>query len=283
MSLDRRAQLLDDIRRETGAFSGTFAFAARNLTTGEELGLHPDRVMPAASTIKLAVLAELFRRLDAGALSLDNRLTLKPDDRRGGSGILKDLQPDLSLTLRDLAVLMVALSDNVATAALVRLLGQERIIATMHDWGLASIEGLFRVPEGGDMLAYGRASPADLIRLLALFVEDGVLSPEARAGLVAILRTQQYNDQIARYLPYDPYLRDSGEEQPVTVGSKSGFTRGIRVDAGLIWLPGACYAVALMNAHSADRSFAPEQEGLRLNGRVSRLVYEHWAGPNLPA
>jgi beta-lactamase class A len=281
MSLDRRALLRAEIQREAAAFGGTFACAARNLTTGEEVGFQADRVMPTASTIKLTILAELFRRVDGGELGLDDRLRLAPDDHRGGSGILKDLQPDLGLSLRDLATLMVALSDNVATAALVRLLGQERIIATMHGWGLASIEALFRVPEGGDMLDYGRASPNDLVDLLARFVDGRTFSPEASAGLVAVLRTQQYNDQISRYLPYDPYARDRDEDQPVKVGSKSGFTRGIRVDAGLVWLPEQTYALAVMTAHSADRSFAPEQEGMRLNGRVSRLIFDYWAGPEL--
>ena len=276
MGEDRRALLLDDVRREAGAFSGTFAFAARNLTTGEELGLQADRVMPTASTIKLTVLAELFRRVEQGDFNLDERVPLLEEDERGGSGILKDLQAGLLPTLRDLATLMVALSDNVATAALVRLLGQEQIIATMHDWGLASIEPLFRVPEGGDMYDYGRATPRDLVQLLALLDGGEVLAPGSRAAIATILRTQQYNDQISRYLPYDPYARDRGEEQPVTVGSKSGFTRGIRVDAGLVWLPEQRYAIALMTAGSVDRSFAPEQEGMRLNGRVSRLVFDYW-------
>ncbi|HET7035081.1 MAG TPA: serine hydrolase [Thermomicrobiaceae bacterium] len=276
MGADRRELLLDDVRREAGEFSGTFAFAARNLTTGEELGWQEDRVMPTASTIKLTVLAELFRRVEQGDMRLDERVPLLEEDQRGGSGILKDLQAGLQPTLRDLATLMVALSDNVATAALVRLLGQEQIIATVHDWGLASIEALFRVPEGGDMYDYGRATPRDLVRLLALLDGGEVLAPGSRAAIAAILRTQQYNDQISRYLPYDPYARDRGEEQPVTVGSKSGFTRGIRVDAGLVWLPEQRYAIALMTAGSVDRTFAAEQEGMRLNGRVSRLVFDYW-------
>lgn len=281
MESERRRLLLDDVAREAAGFSGIFAFAARNLTSGEELGLHDDRVMPTASTIKLTVLAELFRRVELGELSLDGRLPLSADDWRGGSGILKDLQPGLLPTLHDLATLMVALSDNVATAVLVCLLGQEQIIATMQDWGLSSIEGLFRVPENGDMYDYGRANPCDLVRLLELLDAGPVLAPSSRQAIAAILRTQQYNDQISRYLPYDPYLRDRGGEQSVTVGSKSGFTRGIRVDAGLVWLPDQRYAIALMTADSADRSFAPEQEGMRLNGRVSRLVFDYWTGGNL--
>lgn len=276
-----RTALTARIRSEASAFSGTFAFLARNLTTGEEVAFDPERVMPTASTIKLCVLAELYRAVGAGDLSLDARVTLEPDDRRGGSGILKDLDPGLRPTVHDLATLMIALSDNIATAALVRLLGSVRIIQSARDWGMTSTSARFRVPDGGTALDYGASTPRDLVHLLGLIATDGIISPTACAAMRDLLRTQQYNDQIARYLPYNPYLRDSGDDQPVKVGSKSGFMAGIRVDAGIVWLPETSYAIALMTDGANDLSFAPEQEGMRLNGRVSRLVFEHWAPVSL--
>ena len=281
LSESRPDVLLARVRAEREGFSGEFAFAARNLASGEEVGLDPDRVMPTASTIKLCVLAELFRVLDACTLTPGQRIDLVPEDYRGGSGILKDLEPGLRPTVHDLATLMVALSDNVATAALVRLLGARQIVESARGWGMTRTSAQFRVPDGGAATDYGASTPRDLIHLLTLIATDAIVSPAACAAMRAILRTQQYNDQIARYLPYNPYLRDRGDDQPVKVGSKSGFMAQIRVDAGIVWLPDTTYVIALMTDGSTDHSFSPEHEGMRLNGRVSRLVFDYWAPKSL--
>lgn len=278
---DGRQVLLARIERERLAFSGQFAFAAKNLGSGEEVGHDPERVMPTASTIKLCVLAELYRAIEAGDLAEETRVELLPEDRRGGSGILKDLDFGLRPTLHDLATLMVALSDNVATAALVRLLGREQILATVHSWGLNSTTAGFTVPDGGSALDYGASTPCDLNRLLELIATDAIISPAACEVMRRILQTQQYTDQISRYLPFERYARDDNREQPVRVGSKSGFMAGIRVDAGIVWLPNTTYVITLMTAESRDRSFAPEQESMRFNGRISRLVFDYWAPEEL--
>lgn len=268
--------LLDDIRREVAGFSGTFAFKAKNLTTGDSVGINEDRVMPTASTIKLCILAELYRRVERGDVDLAERVEIMAEDWRPGSGILKDLNQGARLTIHDHATLMIALSDNLSTAVLVRLLGQPDIVQTMHAWGLANTHATFVMPSDGTERDYGRSTPEDLVALLELFVVDGSLSEASRAAIQAMLRTQHYNDQIGRYLPYDPYLREWGDDQRVKIGSKSGFTRGTRVDAGIVWLPEQTYAIALMTTGSADRTFLVEQEGARLNGRVSRLVFDYW-------
>ncbi|HEY8293364.1 MAG TPA: serine hydrolase, partial [Thermomicrobiales bacterium] len=82
-----------EAKRLIAGFDGEAAFLARNLTTGAELGYRPDAVMPTASTIKLIVLAELYRQAEEGIVRLDDPLAIHPDDRTGGSGILKDLSP----------------------------------------------------------------------------------------------------------------------------------------------------------------------------------------------
>jgi beta-lactamase class A len=261
------------------SFSGLAAYFARNLTTGAEFSHRPDVVMPTASTIKLLVLAELFRRVDAGDVTLDERVPLVPDDVRGGSGILKDLDPGALLTLRDHATLMIALSDNTSTQVLVRLLGREHILASARGWGLTQTTARFRVAETDPARDYAASTPRDIVRLLELIATDALISPAACQGIRDILVTQQYHDQIGRYLPYNQYERTGARHPgPVVVLSKSGFMGGVRVDAGIVQLPDVQYVLCLMNEDSADVSYLPEQEGAVLNGRISRLIYDAWAG-----
>ena len=82
------------LRELAEGFSGALAVAARAEDTGEAVTVDPDRVMPTASVIKLAVLAETFRQEQAGTLSLAERIVLDERNRVGGSGVLGDLSPD---------------------------------------------------------------------------------------------------------------------------------------------------------------------------------------------
>ncbi len=261
-----------------GAFIGEAAFFARNLRTGAEIGHAPDRVMATASTIKLLVLAEFFRQVATGAVGIDTPLPIADEDRHGGSGILKDLAPELLLSARDHATLMTALSDNTSTAVLVRLLGREQILASGRAWGLTATSAAF----AGQGREYGSSTPRDLVRLLTLIGTDTLHSPTTSAAIRDVLVTQQYHEQLGRYLPYSQYARQGAEHSgPVVVRSKSGFssgpTGGVRADAGLIDAPnGVRYAICTMTAGSPDNGFSPEHPGAILNGRLSRLVFDAW-------
>lgn len=275
---DDTARVEAEARRLIGAFAGEAAFFARNLMTGAVIGHQPDRVMPTASTIKLLVLAEFHRQVATGAIDPAAPLPIVEDDRRVGSGILKDLAPDLLLSARDHATLMIALSDNTATAVLVRLLGRGRILQSGREWGLTATTAAFT----GKEREYGASTPRDLVRLLTLIGTNGLDGPATSAAIRDVLLTQQYHEQIGRYLPYSQYARQGAEHAgPIVIRSKSGFssgpTGGVRADAGLIDGPGDVrYAICAMTAGSPDKDFGPEHPGAILNGRLSRLVFDAW-------
>lgn len=259
-------------------FPGTAAFYAHNLTTGATLGHEPDTILPTASAIKLLVLAEFYCRVAAGELDPAQPLAIHPDDHSGGSGILKDLAPDLLLSARDHATLMTAISDNTATAVLVRLLGRDRILASAHAWGLTNTTATFH----GSDRTYGASTPRDLVHLLTLIATDQIGTPAACAAIRDTLVRQQFHDQLGRYLPYSPYNRQGGQHAgPLVIRSKSGYSNGlrgaVRTDAGLIDLDnGTHYAICTMNEGHPDRLFGPEHPGAVLNGQLSRLVYDAW-------
>lgn len=263
-------------------FDGEAAFLAHNLVTGEEAGYRADEIMPTASTIKLLVLAEVVQQADRGQFALDDPLPMVADDRTGGSGILKDLSPDVLLSIRDHATLMIALSDNTSTRALVRLAGRERIEEAGREWGMTNTTLTFDRAPDGNARDYAASTPRDIVRLLRLIATDALVSPAASRTIRDVLVTQQYHDQIGRYLPYSQYQRVGPVHQgPVVVRSKSGFMsdqRGaVRVDAGIVEVEGVQrYVVCLMTEHHPDTSFSAEHPGAVLNGRISRLVFDTW-------
>lgn len=273
-----------EIERLIADFEGEAAMLARNLDTWAEISHRPERVMPTASTIKLFVLAELFRQVEAGSIRLDEPLRLLPADRRGGSGILKDLSPSASLSHLDHATLMTALSDNTSTAALVRVLGRERVLQSAAEWGMSATTVTFERSAGGAARDYAASSPRDIVFLLQLIAEDSIISPAACAQMRDILLTQQYHEQLARYLPYSQYERDGYDHHgAIAVRSKSGFMAdpagGVRVDAGIVEVrDGGRWAICVMTEGSPDRGSGPEHPGAILNGRISRVVFDAWRG-----
>jgi hypothetical protein len=91
---------------------------------------------PTASCIKLFILLVLMRRIAAGDLTLEQRIPVLAGQQVGGSGVLKDLSAGIELPLRDVATLMIVLSDNTATNMLVDLLGLAAVNQTIRDLGL---------------------------------------------------------------------------------------------------------------------------------------------------
>ena len=81
-----------------------------------------------ASVIKVAVLLALAADVDAGRCRWDQAMPIALENTAGGSGVIQHLTP-LPYTLRDLATLMIIVSDNRATNTIIDLVGMDRINA----------------------------------------------------------------------------------------------------------------------------------------------------------
>lgn len=257
-------------------FSGEFGMFAQNLTTGETVGVNADALMPTASVIKVCIMAELYRQVGEGLVSLDERREVLESDWWGGSGALKEFAPGLTPTVNDLVRLMIVISDNVATGMLVNLLGKDAINQTMRDWGLTETTLIWERGPEADIRDYALSTPRELARFMALIATDAVLTPQACAAMRDHLSRQHYLDQIPRYLPYNPYGAYVGEVSSMRVANKTGSYTGVRADVALVTEEPLSFVIATMTEKSQDRSFSLEHEGVRLNGEAARLVYEAW-------
>ncbi len=98
------------------------------LKNGEELAaLNPDEPLAVGSTFKLAVLAALQQQIESGDRTWDEGVKLRPEWKSLPSGILQDWPDGTVLTLETLATLMISISDNTATDALIHLVGRNAI------------------------------------------------------------------------------------------------------------------------------------------------------------
>ncbi len=239
---------------------GVIGYAALDLTTGEEIGRLERESFPTASTIKLAVLYELFKQADEGRVRLDTAERLDRSHVVGGTGILHALGTPV-LTLQDHAVLMISISDNTATNVLIDRLMLASISARMQSLSLNGIR-LRRKMMDAAAAARGDenvATPRDLVRLLrALHAGEG-LTPESKAGVLTILEVGAGG-----------YLR-RGIPAGVPVLNKPGELEGVRVDAAIVRAQHRPYAIAVATTYLDD-----EVEGERAIADVSRAFYDYF-------
>jgi beta-lactamase class A len=111
------------LEAELAHFPSKSGFYVKHLTTGEEASVNGAMHFESASTIKLATLVLAFRMADAKQLDLNERVVLKPDDMRGGSGVFRYKGPGLNPTVRDLLTEMVITSDNTSTDLMMAKVG----------------------------------------------------------------------------------------------------------------------------------------------------------------
>jgi beta-lactamase class A len=207
------------------SLDGVMGYVIVDIASGERFERLARETFPLASTIKLAILYELFKQSEEGRLTLD---TVRPLDKRhvvGGSGVLNHLSAP-AMSLRDYAVLMVVLSDNSATNLLIDTVGMENVRKRMTGAGLPGLRLRRRMI---DLDAARRGdenvgSPDDLARLLLMVHKGEGLQPASRESILEILRK-----------PKTSALRD-GVPSTVPVANKTGTLEGVAADAGIVYL-----------------------------------------------
>ncbi|WP_137150902.1 serine hydrolase [Devosia sp. FKR38] len=257
------------------SYPGTLSFCAENLASGARISWREDQISATASCIKLFLLVALFAQAERGQVSLDERTVVAPGDHVGGSGVLKHLSPGVGLSWRDVATLMIVLSDNIATNMVIDQIGLEVVNQTIHALGFRQTHLVNRIDFdaiGGDIAKLAVSTAADSVACLKGLAMGTVVSPEASRAMLDILSRQHYVDLLPRYLPYDPYARDLGRQSAVSVAGKTGFFPGFRGDIVLLG-KGDEQVVMAAFASGADLSFAPENAIARALGEIGRSAF----------
>lgn len=278
---DRRQALEARLDALSTGFSGAFALYAKNLGTGETIERRADETFPTASTIKVFVLLELMRRIQQGAFKLDQQVPILAAQQVGGSGILKDLSVGLSMSLGDVAVLMIVLSDNTATNVLIDLLGLEAINNTIAEMGLQTTRLFNRVDFeriGSDVTEFAVTTAREFGSALEQVANGTFVDRDTCDTVLNIMQRQQYLDLLPRYLPYNPYARDLGLTQDLLIANKTGFFLGVRCDTAVIAFGNVKLVVAALTKDGKDLGFSAENENAVLLGRAGLALYEYFTG-----
>lgn len=280
-----------------GEIAGVLGVYARDLRSGVEVRYNADTPFPTASVMKIPIIYELYRQVEAGQVDLGRRLTLSAADMVPGSGILQDLDLGLSPTIKDLATLMITVSDNAATDLVLAQIGLDALAATLQRLGLTqttiplTVRGLLYSTVGLDATnpahtyalyqersaagvidwncrAYGDtdnnvSTPREMATLLADIEGREGLSAASCDAIIDIMKRQKYTDRIPRYLP-----------EGTVVAHKTGSLRGIRNDAGIVYAPDGPYVIGLFAKRLSD-----PLAGVDALSAISRAIWEGFVGP----
>ncbi|MEO8200248.1 MAG: serine hydrolase [Gemmatimonadota bacterium] len=250
----------------------TVAVAAIDLASGDMLLLSADLQFHAASTMKVPVLIEVARRVDAGEFTWDDSILVRNEFASIVDGSPYRLDPaddsdstvylliDHRTTIRHLAERMIERSSNLATNLLMALVGPARVNQTAHRLGADSIAVLRGVE---DQKAYDRGmsnttTARDLATLLRAIEEGQAASPAGTREILRILSAQEFNDRIPAGLP--PGTR---------VAHKTGEITRIAHDAAIIYPPGRPPIILVI----LTRGYENPEQSAKVMSDIARVIY----------
>ena len=277
-------------------------FYARDLASGAELGIDSDTPVVLASVFKIPVALELGAQFDSGRLQPTERVRVPAEGRTTGPTGLSVLQDEVELSLRDLAQLMISVSDNAATdIVMARVGGRDAVNATLQRLGLGQthLEGdcafllarlvddlqlsdaeRARLSQGDeevfadnaasrwaacrDLQAHttNRSTPRETVRLLEMIWKDEAASPDACAFARRIMGQQVW-----------PHRLRAGFPASVRTSGKTGTLPFVRNEAGVVeYADGSRYAVAVFTVSETATLLQPDAD--RVIGRIARLAVD---------
>ncbi|TMC69899.1 MAG: serine hydrolase [Chloroflexi bacterium] len=210
--------------------------------------VNEDEPFPSASVIKLPLVMTLYADAARGRLDLDEAAAV--GDRVDGSGVLRHMRDVERLSLRDLAMLAIIVSDNTATNRLIERIGLDRVGERLREWGCPNTRLARKMYDfeaakhGRENVMTARETVSLLLRLHRGECEDRSTSD----AVLAVLEECQDRTMLRRYLPYGlkvahktGTLDESRNDAAIVPGERpalvAAFTRKLRdTSAAVSWL-----------------------------------------------
>jgi beta-lactamase class A len=206
------AQLLGQLQKQIATGSGTYGMYVYRLTENKGYGFNEQLVMPAASIMKVPIMASVFKAIENGKLNLDDSYAVQSADKRSGSGPIEYMGSGTRLTVKRLMEEMGKKSDNTAPIVLSRLVGQENVEKTISDLGMVNTS-----------FDDNTTTAADVTSAWKSLYQDHYLTDEHLELMWSFLQDSIYEDRIPLGLP-----------EEIEIVHKVGTDSDIWADAGII-------------------------------------------------
>lgn len=275
VSLDSLNALLTSRIAASGATVGLYF---RDLAKPESLAINADLRVHAASTMKVPVMIQVFRDIEAGRLSLDERLSVTNDfrslvdsspyrlDRADDSDSSLYIEVGRSVPVRDLVRLMITVSSNLATNTLIERVGAGRVMATLRALGIDSVAVLRGVEDGVAFRAgiNNTLTARGLGQVFAAIADGRAAGASSCAEMMHVLLDQHFTEGIPAGLP-----------RGTRVAHKTGERTGHHHDGGVVFVGGRPrYVIVVLTRGIQDRA-----QSSSLIADLAGMIHQHVQPP----
>src|SRR5262245_28442102 len=265
-----QTNLDDQVKPIVASFKGKVSLFAKNLDTGETYALNPDERVRTASTIKIAVMIEVFARVTEGKAKWTDEVVLTKEKKVSGSGILSELSDGLRLTLRDAVNLMMIVSDNTATNLVLDVLTTDAVNARMESLGFKQIKINRKVGSGGDSVAgkdpenkkygLGFATPHEMVLVMEKLDRGEIISPTASKEMIDLMKQEQARFAIGR------------SQWDLPMASKYGALDRLRSAIGIIYSKKGKIAMAISCDDMPEIMWSVDNPAYLLMSKLSEVL-----------
>lgn len=257
---DFSAKLASSLNRMSADYDGVMGIFVKDLANEQTFSVHPDTIFPQASSIKIPLLIELMRQAQSGKIDLNARVDIHRDALVGGSGVLQFFsEGGSSVSIHDLAILMILLSDNSATNLLIDRVGMNHVNSMLDGLGLSSTrldrKMIDITAEQADH--ENHSTPREMAALMEQLYAGKLLDAEHTKATLEILE-----------FPKESPLH-AGVPENITVAEKPGSLNGAQCDSGIVLLEGRPYVISVMTTYN-------RVDGNAAITGVSRVVFDYF-------
>ncbi|MGH9709523.1 MAG: serine hydrolase [Candidatus Acidiferrales bacterium] len=257
---DFSAKLASNLNHMAADYDGVMGIYVKDLTSGQTFPVNPDTIFPQASSIKIPLLIELMRQAQSRKIDLNARVDIHRSGLVGGSGVLQFFSDGGSdVSIHDLAVLMVVLSDNSATNLLIDRVGMNNVNSMLDGLGLRNTRLARKMIDIAAEQAdrENHSTPREMAALVEQLYAGKLLDAEHTKATLEILE-----------YPKDSPLR-AGVPETITVAEKPGSLNGAQCDSGVVLLKGRPYIISVMTTYN-------HADGNAAITSVSRVAFDYF-------
>jgi beta-lactamase class A len=271
------APLAETLRARIGDFPGTVALYAKNLDSGATIGIHDADKVRTASTIKLPILCAVSDAVARGKARWTELLTVTKAEKVSGAGVIaSEISNGVQLPLRDVANLMIVLSDNTATNMVLERFPADTVNAYLDRIGIPNTRALRKIlsgKEGMGVSAAGRlaenrryglgvSTPRDMVAILERLERGEIVNAEVSREIIELLKRCQDDQGIKRRLSAFP------------VANKTGALNALRSDVGIVYTKSGRIAMAITVDGIPQVNYGPDNPGVLLIADLAKLIVD---------
>ena len=260
---DLKSRFMNELKSLGNQSEGILGLTVIDIKTGERYEFNQNEIFPQASAIKVPILMELHRQVEAGKLKIDQKVSISQEQVVGGSGIIKEFNHLPEFSIADLAMMMIKYSDNTATNVLIDLVGKESINTMLKENGFDKtvLQRKMMDTQASQAGRENLSTPNEAAAIMLTLYQGKFVNRSVSDSVLSVLsRTNRPRGSFASFF-----------EESVPVMFKPGEIPGVHTEWVLVDLADRPFAIGIMEKYGNPGSPTPV-----IFSKIAETVYNYF-------